>query len=75
MLGEPVAPQVTQLRNGLVKAIEQTSLANPEAEGAVNQLRLALKAVEEALLLLQDCEVNHEVSRENRTKNIWMGNR
>ena len=55
--------QVTQLRNGLVKAIEQTSLANPEAEGAVNQLRLALKAVEEALLLLQDCEVNHEVPK------------
>ena len=55
--------QVTQLRNGLVKAIEHTSLANPEAEGAVKQLRVAMKAAEEALLLLQDCEVNHEVPK------------
>ena len=69
MLGEPVAPQVTQLRNGLVKAIEQTSLANPEAEGAVNQLRLALKAVEEALLLLQDCEVNPTTQKGGKSPN------
>ena len=63
--------QVTQLRNGLVKAIEQISLANPEAEGAVNQLRLALKAAEEALLFLQDCEVNHEVpKRESREEHM-----
>ena len=51
---------VTQLRNGLVKATDNVSLAGgPGTEGAVTQLKLALRALEGALVLLANDEGNH----------------
>ena len=47
-----VSHQVAQLRNGLVKATDNVSLAGPGTEGAVTQVKVALRALEEALLLL-----------------------
>ena len=55
--------QATQLRNGLVKASEQQCRANPETDCSANQLKLALKAVEEALSILKDCEISHEIPK------------
>ena len=55
--------QVTQLRDGLVKATENVSLAGPGMEGAVTQLKLALRALEGALVLLANDEGNHGVPK------------
>ena len=52
----PVSHQVAQLRNGLVKAIANASLVGPGTEDAVTQLRVALGALEEALVLLANYE-------------------
>ena len=56
MLSEPGIPSVAQLRNGLVKAIANASLVGPGTEDAVTQLRVALGALEEALVLLANYE-------------------
>ena len=58
-----VSHQVAQLRNGLVKATDNVSLAGPGTEGAVTQLKVALRALEEALLLLANDEGNHGVPK------------
>ena len=58
-----VSHQVAQLRNGLVKATDNVSLAGPSTEGAVTQLKVALRALEEALLLLANDEGNHGVPK------------
>ena len=59
----PVSHQVAQLRNGLVKAIASASLVGPGTEDAVTQLRMALGALEEALVLLANYERNHGVPK------------
>ena len=60
----PVSHQVAQLRNGLVKAIASASLVGPGTEDAVTQLRMALGALEEALVLLANYERNHGVPKQ-----------
>ena len=62
----PLSHQVTQLRNGLVKATANASLAGPGTEDAVTQLKVALGALEEALVtlvLLANHEGNHGVPK------------
>ena len=54
--------QVTQLRKDLAKATDNASLAGEGTESAVNQLRLALRALDQALVLLANEERNHVVS-------------
>jgi len=59
----PLSHQVTQLRNGLAKATDNVSLAGPGTEEAVTQLKLALGAIDEALVLLANEEGNHGVPK------------
>ena len=59
----PLSHQVAQLRNGLVKATANASLVGPGTEDAVTQLRVALGALEEALVLLATHERNHGVPK------------
>ena len=54
--------QVTQLRKDLAKATDNASLAGVGTESAINQLRLALRALDQALVLLANEEKNHVVS-------------
>ena len=59
----PLSHQVTQLRKGLAKATDNVSLAGTDTEKAVNQLKLALGALDEALVLLANEEGNHVVPK------------
>ena len=54
--------QVTQLRKGLAKATDNANLAGTGTENAINQLKLALRALDQALVLLANEEGNHVVS-------------
>lgn len=51
--------QATQLRNELVKVSEQKCCTSPEPDRLANQLKLALRAAEEVLSTLQECENIH----------------
>jgi len=59
----PLSHQVTQLRKGLAKATDNVSLAGTDTEKAVHQLKLALGALDEALVLLANEEGNHVVPK------------
>ena len=59
----PLSHQVTQLRNGLAKATDNVSLAGMDTEKAVKQLKLALGALDEAILFLANEEGNHAVPK------------
>ena len=59
----PLSHQVTQLRNGLAKATDNVSLADMDTEKAVNQLKLALGALDEAIVFLANEEGNHVVPK------------
>ena len=59
----PLSHQVTQLRKGLAKATDNVSLAGTDTEKAVNQLKLALRALDQALVLLANEEGNHVASK------------
>ena len=54
--------QVTQLRKGLAKATDNANLAGTGTENAINQLKLALRALDQALVLLANEEGNPVVS-------------
>ena len=60
----PLAHQVTQLRNCLAKATDNVSLAGMDTEKAVKQLKLALGALDEAILFLAKKEGNHAVPKQ-----------
>ena len=70
----PLSHQVTQLRNGLAKATDNVSLAGPGTEEAVTQLKLALGAIDEALVLLAKRKGITEFQNEIRVKNRLTGN-
>ena len=59
----PLSHQVTQLRNGLAQATDNVSLAGMDTEKAVKQLKLALGALDEAIVFLANEEGNHVVPK------------
>ena len=59
----PLSHQVTQLRNGLVQATDKVSLAGMDTEKAVKQLKLALGALDEAIVFQANEEGNHVVPK------------
>ena len=60
----PLSHHVTQLRNCLAKATDKVSLAGMDTEKAVNQLKLALGALDEAIVFLANEERNHAVPKQ-----------
>ena len=64
MLSEPVIPSCHSAAKLLAKATDKVSLAGMDTEKAVNQLRLALGALDEAILLLANEERNHAVPKQ-----------
>ena len=59
----PFSHQVTQLRNSLAQATDKVSLAGMDTEKAVKQLKLALGALDEAIVFLANEEGNHVVPK------------
>ena len=59
----PLSHQVTQLRNSLAQATDKVSLADIDTEKAIKQLKLALGALDEALVILANEEGNHVVPK------------
>ena len=59
----PLSHHVTQLRNCLAKATDKVSLAGMDTEKAVKQLKLALGALDEAIVFLANEEGNHVVPK------------
>ena len=59
----PLSHQVTQLRNSLAQATDKVSLADMDTEEAIKQLKLALGALDEAIVFLANEEGNHVVPK------------
>ena len=59
----PLSHQVTQVRNSLAQATDKVSLADMDTEKAVKQLKLALGALDEAIVFLANEEGNHVVPK------------
>ena len=63
MLSEPVIPSSHSVtKRSSAKATDNASLAGVGTESVINQLRLALRALDQALVLLANEERNHVVS-------------
>ena len=60
---KPLSHQVTQLRNSLAQATDKVSLADMDTEEAIKQLKLALGALDEAIVFLANEEGNHVVPK------------
>ena len=59
----PLSHQVTQVRNSLAQATDKVSLADMDTEKAIKQLKLALGALDEAIVILANEEGNHVVPK------------
>ena len=62
MLSEPAIPSSHSVAKGLAKATDNANLAGTGTENAINQLKLALRALDQALVLLAKEEGNPVVS-------------
>ena len=60
---DPLSHQVTQVRNSLAQATDKVSLADMDTEKAIKQLKLALGALDEAIVILANEEGNHVVPK------------
>ena len=60
---DPLSHQVTQVRNSLAQATDKVSLADMDMEKAIKQLKLALGALDEAIVILANKEGNHVVPK------------